>query len=419
VTSYLLAMAVFVPLSGWLADRFGARPIFACSIIGFTLTSMACGLSETLTQLIFARVLQGTSAALMIPVGRLLLLRTFEKSRLMHVMTYISVPAMLGPVVGPPLGGLIVTHASWRWIFFINLPIGVLGLVLAAIFIRRTPPGSEPGPFDLRGFMLITFALATGMAAIETIGRGLIGTAAIILLLVGSAVGFLVYTRHARHSAAPIIDLGLLRIQTFTAAVMGGVFFRMVVGTMPFLLPLLFQMGFGMSPILSGVLTFASAAGAISMRVCASWIARRFGFRNSIIANLWLNAASCVVCALFQPGTPVVAIFVILLVGGLFRAYVVSAANTLAFADIPPERMSRATSFAGMMQQLSQSLGVALAAFVLHLTLLYKGSAVLGPDDFRPAFIVTGLFVLSGLYFFVPLPPDAGAEVSRHVIPRK
>ncbi len=413
VTSYLLSFAGFVPLSGWVADKFGARAIFGWSIVVFTMSSMACGASGTLSQLVIARICQGFGAALMVPVGRLVLLRTIEKSDLIRVMTFISVPGLLGPVLGPPLGGFIITYESWRWIFFINLPIGVLGVVLVAALIHNVPK-VDPGPFDIRGFVLISLSLFAWMIGIETIGRGLFHPGIVAAFLLSGAIGFACYVRHARRTAAPIIDLRLLRIPTFYAATIGSIFFRAAIGAMPFLLPILFQVGFGMSPLLSGLLTFSSAAGAMLLRVTSGRILRHFGFRPVMIAHIWLTAFCYGACGFFQPTTSLIVISGTLLIGGFFRGLLTTAANTLAFADIPDEQMSRATSFGGMMQQLSASLGVALSASVLHLTLVLRGATVLRADDFRPVFVVTGLVVLVSLFFIMALPPTAGAEVSGH-----
>jgi len=417
VTAYLLSVAIFVPLSGWLADKFGARQIFGSSIVIFTLASMGCGAAETLGQLVLARVFQGIGAAMMVPVGRLVMLRTIDKSDMMRVMTFISVPALLGPVLGPPLGGFIVTYESWRWIFFINLPIGILGVVLVALFVRDVRE-ADPGSFDIRGFMLIGLALFAWMVGIETIGRGFLGAGTIAAFLVGGTICFALYVRHARRAAAPIVDLTLLRIPTFYAATVGGIFFRMASGATPFLLPIMFQVGFDMSPLLSGILMFSTAAGALVMRACAARIVRAMGFRRAMIVYIWLSGVFCALCGVFQPGTSLTVIFAILLAGGFFRALLVTVTNTLAFVDVPSIQMGRATSFAAMLQQLSMSLGVALGALLLHLTLAFHGASVLRPDDFWPAFVVVGLIIFVSLFFFTPLPPEAGAETSGHAFAR-
>src|SRR4051795_13731549 len=263
ITCYLLSLAVFVPISGWTADRFGARRVFAAAIIVFTLGSIGCGLSNSLGMLVAARIVQGIGGAMMVPVGRLILLRSFPKTDLVRAMSYVSVPALIGPIMGPPLGGLIVTYFSWRWIFFINIPIGVLGVLLVNLFVANLREGA-PRPFDLRGFVLTGVGLASLAFGFETIGRGALPWVTVVALLVGGALCLALYVRHARRVDHPIIDLALMRIPTYAMTTIGGFLFRMGLGALPFLMPLMLQVGFGLDPLSSGLITFASAAGALS-----------------------------------------------------------------------------------------------------------------------------------------------------------
>jgi len=415
ITSYMLSLAVFIPISGWIADRYGARTIFSAAIGVFTLGSILCGLSQNVPEFVGARVLQGIGGAMMVPVGRLVLLRSCEKSELVRAMSYLMVPAMIGPVVGPPLGGFITTFASWHWIFFLNVPIGVLGIVLVRRFIEnyREPTLS---PLDWRGFVLTGLALACLMYGLELVGRaeaapletlGFLGS--------GLAIGALA-VRHALTHEKPLVDLALLRIPTFGATVLGGSLFRIGVGAIPFLVPLMLQVAFGMSAFSSGLLTFAAAAGSMTMKMSGGPILRRFGFRTVLVVNGAISAVFMMICALFTPATPAVTIFVLLLAGGFFRSLEFTSLNTLAFADVASPKMSAATSLSSMVQQVSLGAGVALGAILLHACLGWR-NAPHGPlvtSDFQVAFVVIGLISLAAVARFMRLAPDAGWEVSGH-----
>jgi EmrB/QacA subfamily drug resistance transporter len=413
ITCYLLSLAVFIPLSGWVADRYGARTVFRAAIVGFTVGSICCGLSQSLPELVASRILQGMGGAMMVPVGRLVMLRSVPKSELVRAMSYLTVPALIGPVLGPPLGGLIVTYTSWRWIFFINLPIGLLGITLATLFIENIRE-TERWPLDIVGFALSGVGLAGLVFGFETAGRGVLpGTIVVALLLVG-AICLALYTFHARLKAQPIIDLALLRIPTFAGAIVGGSIFRIGIGALPFLLPLLLQLGFGMSPFASGLLTFASAAGALTMKMTAAPIIRALGFRVVLIGNAVVSGVFVLSYALFRPDTPHWLIFAGLLIGGFFRSLQFTSINTLAFADVPPGQMSRATSFQSMAQQLSMSIGIGTGALILHVALALQHRSELMWTDFVPAFAIVGGIALASIGFFLPLPREAGAEVSGH-----
>jgi len=415
ITSYLLSLAVFIPLSGWVADRYGARSVFRAAIVTFALGSAFCGLAESLPQFVAARILQGVGGAMMVPVGRLVMLRTVPKSELVRAMSYLTVPALIGPVLGPPLGGFIVTYSSWRWIFYINLPIAVLGILLATLFIENI---KEPGdwPLDLRGFILAGLGLAGLMFGFETAGRDVLPWPTVVALLVAGALSIALYVLHARVRSYPIIDLKLLRIPTFAAAMVGGSLFRIGIGALPFLLPLMLQLGFGLSPLASGLLTFTSAAGAMTMKMTAAPIIRTLGFRKVLLGNAVVSSLFALSYSFFTPDTPHWLIVLALLAGGFFRSLQFTSTNTLIFADVPPSLMSRATSFQSMMQQLSVSIGVGTGAMLLHVTLLFRGKPTLGPGDFTTAFIAVALISLSSILVYLPLAREAGAEVSGHRI---
>jgi len=417
ITCYLLSLAVFIPLSGWTADRFGARRVFSLAIVVFTLGSIACGMSNSLPALVAARIVQGMGGALMVPVGRLVLLRTVPKSDLVRAMSFVSVPALIGPVMGPPLGGFIVTYASWRWIFFINIPIGLLGIVLVNMLVGDL---KETGrrPLDRRGFVLTGIGLASLAFGFENVGRGALPGVAVIGLLALGAICLTLYVRHARRVSHPIIDLALFSIPTYASASIGGFLFRMGLGALPFLLPLILQVGFGLSALHSGLLTFASAAGAMLMKTSAVRILRALGFRIVLVGDAVISAAFLFGYSLFRPDTPHLVIFLALLIGGFFRSLQMTSINTLSYADVPPAMLSRATSLSSMAQQLSQTAGVATAALMLQTVLALRGGTTLVAADFYPVFIGVAMISLFSVPFFLRMAPDAGAEVSGRMAAR-
>ena len=417
ITCYLLSLAVFIPISGWTADRFGARRVFSAAIVVFTLGSIGCGMANSLAALVAARILQGMGGALMVPVGRLVLLRTVEKSDLVRAMSYVSVPALIGPVMGPPLGGFIVTYWSWRWIFFINIPIGILGIILVNLLIGDLKEGGRR-PFDFGGFALTGVGLATLAFGFENVGRGALPSILVAALLTVGATCTVLYVRHARRVAHPIIDLALFRIPTYAAASIGGFLFRIGLGALPFLLPLMLQVGFGLDALSSGLLTFASAAGAMTMKMTAARIIRALGFRIVLIGDSVISALFLFGYSLFRPTTPHLVIFLALLAGGFFRSLQMTSINTLSYADVPPAMLSRATSLTSMAQQLSQTVGVATGALLLQVVLVLRGGGALSAADFYPAFVGVALISLLSVPFFFKMSPDAGAEVSGRSVVR-
>jgi EmrB/QacA subfamily drug resistance transporter len=411
ITAYLLSLAVFIPVSGWVADRYGARHVFRAAIVIFTGASILCGLSTDLTGFVLARILQGLGGAMMVPVGRLVVLRATPKSELVRAMAYLTIPALIGPVVGPPLGGFIATYLSWRWIFWLNLPIGALGFVLATIFIKGARDPKTP-PLDVTGFLLSGIGLAGLVLVFETVGRDILPIGVVLAVLAIGALAMALYVRHARRAAYPLIDLSLLKIPTFRASIIGGTLFRIGIGAIPFLLPLLLQLVFGLTPFNSGMLTFAAAAGAMAMKVSAGPILRRLGFRRVLLANAILSAVFLASYGFFRWDTPEWIIVALLLAGGFFRSLQFTALNTIAYADISNARMSQATSFAGMAQQLSLSIGVGLGALVLHIAMSLRGGGALAAHDFLVAFLTVAVSTALSILAFLPLPDSAGDEVS-------
>ena len=411
VTVYMISLAIFIPISGWVADRYGARVVFRAAIAVFTLSSILCGFSNNLAELAAARVLQGVGGAMMVPVGRLVLLRSVAKSELVRAMAYLTVPALLGPVLGPPIGGFITTYASWRWIFFLNLPIGILGMVLVTLLIENHKETDRP-PLDWFGFFSSGAALAGLVYGLDLIGRPAIDAGTIAAILGAALLLGAISVWHALRAPHPLIDLSLLRVPTFAVSIVGGSIFRIGAGAVPFLLPVMLQVGFGLSAFASGLLTCASALGAFTMKMAARPILRRFGFRRVLIANAAISAVSIMLCALFSATTAYAFMLSVLLIGGFFRSLQYTSLNTVAYADIASRQMSAATSAASMMQQLSNGLGVALGALLLQLTRRWSGD--LTTLDFRIAFVSVGLVCLVSVLFFWGIDPTAGAEVRGH-----
>lgn len=411
VTAYLLSLAVFIPVSGWAADRFGGRTVFRAAIAMFTLGSILCGFSSSVTELTAARILQGLGGAMMVPTGRLVLFRSVERSQLIAIMAYLQVPAQLGPVIGPPMGGFITTYFSWRWIFWINVPLGILGIILVTLFFDN-PKEEHRRPLDWVGFLLGGTSLSSLMYGVETLGRGgAEWTMAISCLAVGLILGVLAL-RHMKRTPHPLLDLSVFRIPSFRAGIGGGSLFRVGAGTLMFLLPLLLQLLFGMTAFASGVVTFASAVGSLTMKLTARPILRRFGFRIVLIVNGTISAATIAMCAFFTGAMPALLIFVLLLVAGFFQSLQFTATQALGYADVSQSQLSTATSISSMAQQLSRGFGIAMVAGLLHLSLAWRGATSLGAPDFDLAFAGAAAAALLGVLFFLPLRPDAGADVS-------
>jgi len=413
LTSYLLSLAVFIPVSGWFADRFGTRTVFRAAIGVFTVGSILCGQSTSLWGLVAARVLQGIGGAMMVPVGRLVLLRSVAKSELVAAMAWLTVPALIGPVVGPPIGGFLVTYADWRWIFDINVPIGVLGMVLVTLYVEdvREPRVAR---LDLLGLLLSGTSLSGLMFGFETIGRGVVPPLAAGGLIVLGALAGLAYLRHARRLTDPLLDLSLLRIPTFAVSALAGSLFRVGIGAVPFLLPLMLQLGFGETAAQSGMVTFASAAGAIVMKPATQWGLRWLGFRNVLLWNGALSAVLVAACAAFRPSWPAAGLYAVLLAGGFLRSLQFTAYNTIAYADIPRPRMSAATSLYATIQQLSLTLGITVGAAALQASTVLHGRAVPGLADFSVGFLLVGAVALLAAPVSLRLRRDVGQELSGH-----
>lgn len=411
---YLLTLAVFIPTSGWVADRFGSRTIFSAAITVFTVGSVLCGFSESLWEFAGSRILQAMGGAMMVPVGRLVVLRTAERHELIRAMQYITIPGLVAPVLGPPLGGFITTFASWRWIFFLNIPIGLIGLVLVFVFMQNHRD-QERRPFDVTGFLLSGVGLASLMYGFTLLGRDggywLLTTG---VLCLGALLGWFA-VRHARRHPTPLVDLSPLRIPAFAIAVLnGGALFRITIGATPFLWPLMFQLGFGMSAFISGLLVMACTGGDLAAQAITRPVIRRFGFRGTMVFGGAITTAFVLSCALFTRQTPIVAIVAVLVAIGAFRSLQFTAINTLAYIDVPQTKMSAASSLASTSQQMSFGLGVAFGAFALHTTAFFRGAAgrALDVTDFRIAFVAVGIIGIISTLQFTKMRADTGADLT-------
>jgi EmrB/QacA subfamily drug resistance transporter len=414
MSAYMLTLAIFIPSSGWFADRYGSKRIFITAIVTFTAASVLCGFSNALWEFTAARILQGIGGAMMVPVGRLVVLRGSGKEHLINAMQFLTTPALVAPVLGPPIGGFITTFSSWRWIFFLNVPIGILGLALVVAFMVEHR-AAERRSFDTLGFLTIGSGMGALLFGIDLLGRPALGPAFTGGLIAGGALLCALGIAHLRRTAHPLIDLSLFRIPTFAqGALLSGNAFRIVVGATPLLWPLLFQVDFGMSAFASGALIIACAAGDLTMKLFAVRVLRRFGFRKTLVYNGLLVGLAVLACATWRASTPVALIAATLVVIGIVRSVEFGAFNALTYVDVPPEQMSAATSLAGTLQQMSFGLGVAFAALALNLAAQWNhgGTQTFTVDDFRVAFFAAAAVAFAGALGFSGLHPRAGAEAS-------
>jgi EmrB/QacA subfamily drug resistance transporter len=411
VSAYVVTLAVFIPLSGWFADRFGARRIFVAALTLFTVASALCGLAGSFAMLIATRVLQGLGGAMMTPVGRLILLRSFPRSEFVSAMTYMTLPAIIGPVIGPLLGGVLTTYTSWRWIFYVNLPFGILGVLLALRFLDEAP-GDSTAKFDLYGFLMFGGGVGLVQVGIEAIGRPTTSVAMIAGLFGAAALLLAGFARHAHRTDSPVIDPGLFRQRTFAVGTLAGGACRVAMNGTPFLLPLMLQIGFGISPVGSGSLTFLSSAGAVGVRFFIGPLLRRYGFGKLMIAGSVAGAATLASFALLEPDSSRWTIAAVVIVFGLVRSIQFMTSNTLSYSDMPGPLLSRATSLGGLIQQLTVSFGVSLSAVLLSLLTLH--GATLTPARFHLVFLVSAVLPLLVIPGFLRLRPTDGAQASGH-----
>ncbi|MEY4965373.1 MAG: hypothetical protein RL274_956 [Pseudomonadota bacterium] len=412
LTSYLISLAIFIPLSARIADRFGARTVFRSAIIVFIMGSIACALAPNVAALVAARFFQGIGGAMMIPVGRLVLMRSVEKRDLIQATSWVLIPAIVGPILGPPLGGFIVTYLNWRWIFYINVPIGILGVVLVSLYIANTR-GDIPEKTDFRGIILSSLSLALLLFGFELTSHSGKLPLALALLAVGAMLGTL-YILHARRTADPILDISLMRLPTFGTSVIAGAITRITQGAHPFLLPLMMQLGFGLTAMQSGLMTLATAIGAIVAKPVAPIVLRRYGFRDTLMINGLFCSAGYAICGLFRPGWPMPVMFVIMIVAGFFMSVQFTGYNTIAYDEIPPERMASATSFYTTFQQLMLSMGICAGAASLQGAMTVRGGTMPQFWDFTIAFWIVAIISLSATIWNRRFSHEAGTEISGH-----
>jgi len=413
VTSYLIALAIFIPVSGWIADRFGTRRIFCLAIVLFTLTSALCGTSENLSQFVIFRIMQGMSGAMMTPVGRLAVLKVTPKENLVTAMAYITWPALVAPILGPLVGGYLTTYWSWHWIFYLNVPISIICVILAWHHIPEDKETEQPKKrFDFIGFVLSGLALAGFMYGVELLSRSEVPYYVSALMILVS-LGLLFFNvRYSRHISNPLIDYSIIRIPTYKVTIFTGSLSRMVIGVAPYLVPLMFQEGFGLNPFQSGVLFLATMAGNLVMKPATIWIMRHYNFRTVLIANGFMISLFTFFTALLLPTTPVWLIVTVMFLSGMFRSMQFSAITTLAFADVPQSQMTTANTLYSTVQQMSTGMGIAMGAVFLRFSNMINGSSEhYTVPDFRLAFIFVTILGIISLYGFTKLAPDAGEVV--------
>jgi EmrB/QacA subfamily drug resistance transporter len=411
VTAYLLALAIFIPVSGWMADRFGARNVFRTAIVVFMIGSICCALSNALPQFVASRILQGMGGAMMTPVARLIILRTVDKSELIKAMAFMSVPGLAGPMFGPPLGGLIVTIATWHWIFLVNIPIGLLGIVMVTKYIPDIKV-DRVAPFDVVGMLLIGFGLG-GLA----FGLSLTRNASVPLFidLALAAAGTMLmalYVLRLRRVENPVLDLKLLQLRSVQVSVFGGFMFRTAIGALPFLLPLLFQLGFGMTPLQSGFLVISTSVGVLLVKPWSPWLLRTFGFRRLLLVNGPFVSLLIGFLALLTPETSLFVIVPLLIVNGFVRSLQFTTLSAITFADVSTAKMSHATSLLAVSSQLSISTGVAIGALAVELSMQWHGHTQATATDFPLAFLSIAAFTALAFFVCLRLPADAGSEMA-------
>jgi len=415
MTAYLLTLAVLIPISGWVADRFGSRSVFAAAIAVFTVSSLLCGLSHTLTQFTLMRILQGLGGAMMVPVGRLIVLRNTPKHRLAAAIAYMTWPGLTALVLGPALGGFITTYASWHWIFFINLPLGIAAFALTLLWVENVRTG-ERHPFDWLTFAFAGFASSGAVLGLEKLGESMQWQPGGPILVISLLSGGLAILAARRRPATSFVDLASMKLKTFSLSVYGGSAFRIAVSVLPFLLPLMFQIAFGLTAFQSGLYLLVMFAGDLSMKVFVIQVLRRFGFRRILIVNGFITAASMMLCAILYPSTPKLVTLAILFLHGACRSMQFTCMTTLAYVEIPSDRMSRANGFLSAVMQLSMGLGVAVGAITLRFVARAYGHSAVTPQlrDFHAAIFLMALLSLGPVFDALALRADAGADTSGH-----
>lgn len=412
VSAYILTLTVFIPASGWIANRFGTRNVFSLALILFTLASLLCSASDSLGTFTAARMLQGFAGALMVPVGRLVVLKNTQKSDLIRAIATITWPGLVAPILGPPLGGFITTYASWHWIFLLNLPLGVIALMFSLKLIPQVE-GQKGVPFDMTGFVLTGAACLGLIFGLDMFNQGSINWKPVAMVGGAVIVGALAVW-HSGRAAYPLLPLTALKIKSYAVTIYGGSLFRVAIGALPFLLPLMFQLGYGMNAFDAGLLVLAVFAGNLAMKPFTSPILHRFRFKSIMLVNGLLNSATIFACALLTPEVPTAITLLLLFASGMTRSMQFTALNTLAFSQVPAEQMSGANTLFNTAQQLSTGLGIAIGALSLRIAEHFlPASAGMQTGTFHIAFIIIGVFSLAGTLDSLALDPTAGDEIRR------
>ncbi|HTP25236.1 MAG TPA: MFS transporter [Anaeromyxobacteraceae bacterium] len=415
LTSYTLSLAVFIPVSGWMADRFGTRAIFSSAIAVFLSGSLACGLAVNVPMLVVSRILQGMGGAMMTPVGRLVLVRTFPREEIIRAMNYVVIPSLIGPLVGPFVGGLIVHWVDWRAIFFLNLPLGGIGLWL----IRRHMPdyrSTHVAPLDWHGFALFGTGIALLSHVLEVFSEHAWHVSSLLAMTAIAAGLLFAYARHTQRTADPVLQLAFFKTRTFRVSIVGGVLTRIGIGGMSFLLPLLYQLGLGYTPWQAGLLMVPQAIAAILMKVISAWVLQRLGHRRVLVANTVMLGATIAGFANIWVGAPVSVILLLSFSQGFFSSLQFTSMNSLVFADVSDVDASKASTIFSTAQQLSLSFGVAISslvvAFFLHVASGPPAMRLVTP--LHHTFVTLGLLTTLSAWYFAALRPDDGANVSHH-----
>ena len=413
LTSYLISLAIFIPVSGRIADRFGARNVFRSAIVIFLIGAITCANAPNVITLVLARFFEGIGGALMMPVGRLVLMRNVEKRDLIQATSWVLIPAVVGPILGPPVGGFIVTYLhSWRMIFYLNVPTGLIGIVLVSLFISNTK-GEVPEKTDYTGIFLSSMSLGLFLFGFELISHEGMAYLALSFLAVGALLGAL-YIFHARRAQDPILDLSLMKIPTFGTSVIAGAITRVTQGAHPYLLPLMMQLGFGLSAAQSGLMTLATALGSIAAKPIAPTLLRRWGFRDTLMVNGFFASAGYMVCGLFRPGWPLPLMFAVMVTSGFFMSIQFTGYNTIAYDEVSQQRMGAATSFYTTFQQLMLSVGICSGAAALQGAMVLRGHARPHFSDFTAAFWTVAAVSLLATIWNRRFAHDAGHEISGH-----
>ncbi len=413
LTSYLISLAIFIPVSGRIADRFGARNVFRTAIVIFLVGAITCANAPNVITLVLARFFEGIGGALMMPVGRLVLMRNVEKRDLIHATSWVLIPAVVGPILGPPVGGFIVTYLhSWRWIFYLNVPTGLIGIVLVSLFIPNSR-GEVPEKPDYKGVFLSSLSLGLFLFGFELISHEGLLYLALSFLTVGTLLGVL-YVYHARRTEDPILDISLMKIPTFGTSVMAGAITRVTQGAHPYLLPLMMQLGFGLSAAQSGAMTLATALGSIAAKPIAPTLLRRFGFRDTLVVNGFFASSGYMICGLFRPGWPLPVMFALMVLSGFFMSIQFTGFNTIAYDEVSQARMGAATSFYTTFQQLMLSVGICSGAAALQAAMVLRGHAKPLFSDFTAAFWAVAAVSLLATIWNRRFAHDAGHEISGH-----